>query len=120
VYLPQDGCVVEVQCNDMLGVAIVVRSASVRSAHQHNSSTSNSSSPNPNPNPGWLPLLLCRVEPFLSEKALATQYSTDDEDAPCGSAGHGSWHRGACAGYGARFRTGFCTRGCHWIPRLFA
>jgi hypothetical protein len=21
---------------------------------------------------------------------------------------------------GARFRTGFCTRGCHWIPHLFA
>jgi hypothetical protein len=23
-------------------------------------------------------------------------------------------------GYGARFRTAFCTRGCHWIPCLFA
>jgi hypothetical protein len=22
--------------------------------------------------------------------------------------------------YGARFSTGFCTRGCHWIPRMFA
>jgi hypothetical protein len=22
--------------------------------------------------------------------------------------------------YGARFRTGFCTLGCHWIPRMFA
>jgi hypothetical protein len=22
--------------------------------------------------------------------------------------------------YGARFQTGFCTRGCHWIPRMFA
>jgi hypothetical protein len=22
--------------------------------------------------------------------------------------------------YGSRFRTGFCTRGCHWIPRMFA
>jgi serine/threonine protein kinase len=22
--------------------------------------------------------------------------------------------------YGVRFRTGFCTRGCHWIPLLFA
>jgi hypothetical protein len=22
--------------------------------------------------------------------------------------------------YGARFRTGFCTRGCHWIPRMFS
>jgi hypothetical protein len=24
------------------------------------------------------------------------------------------------AGCGARFQTGFCTRGCHWIPRMFA
>jgi hypothetical protein len=23
-------------------------------------------------------------------------------------------------GYGARFPTGICTRGCHWIPRMFA
>jgi hypothetical protein len=23
-------------------------------------------------------------------------------------------------GYGVRFSTGFCTRGCHWIPRMFA
>jgi hypothetical protein len=23
-------------------------------------------------------------------------------------------------GYGARFQTGFCTRGCHWFPRMFA
>jgi hypothetical protein len=22
--------------------------------------------------------------------------------------------------YGARFETDFCTRGCHWIPRMFA
>jgi hypothetical protein len=22
--------------------------------------------------------------------------------------------------YGAHFSTGFCTRGCHWIPRMFA
>jgi hypothetical protein len=22
--------------------------------------------------------------------------------------------------YGARFLTGLCTRGCHWIPRIFA
>jgi hypothetical protein len=26
----------------------------------------------------------------------------------------------ADAMYGARFSTGFCTRGCHWIPRMFA
>jgi hypothetical protein len=71
---------------------------------------------------GFTPLIVAALQKDakLTAALLAAPKETALDVNARGKFGNSALMTAAQEGHGARFQTEFCTRGCHWIPRLFA